>query len=79
MSADGLTFGERFLLYMLVDGGPRYDYDRTEDRVLINRGLAERYPNPLTGHTMVRITDAGKQLHDEAWPANSSGVREGKS
>ena len=66
--SDGLTFGERFLLYMLIDSGARYDEDRIEDRVLINRGLAERYPNPHTGHTMIRVTDAGRKLHDAAFP-----------
>lgn len=75
--SDKLTFGERFLLYMLVDGGARYDYDRTEDRVLINRGLAERYTNEFTGHGMIRITDAGRQLHDVACPpAQLGGARE---
>lgn len=64
---DGLTFGERLLLYMLIDGGPRDDYDRTEDRVLINRGLAERFTGE-GGVTMIRVTAAGQQLHDVAFP-----------
>jgi hypothetical protein len=65
---DGLTFAERYLLYWLIDIGVRYDEDRIEDRVLINRGLAERYANPITGHTMIRVTDAGRALHDSAFP-----------
>lgn len=69
---NALTFGERFLLYMLVDIGPRYDADTTEYRVLVNNGLAERYPNPFTGRTMVRVTEAGKKLHDDAWLAHAA-------
>lgn len=59
MSSD-LTLSERFTLYALIDVGDKYDDDTTEDRVLINRGFAERYPNPRTGHTMMRVTDAGR-------------------
>lgn len=66
---DSLTFDERYLLYMLIDGGERFDHDRIEDRVLINRGLAERFSDPLTGHAMIRVTDAGRRMHDTALPS----------
>ena len=37
-----LTFAERLMLYSLIDEGPRTDDDGTEERVLVNTGLAER-------------------------------------
>lgn len=56
-----LTFGERYLLYSLIDQGARHDNDTIEDRVLVNTGLAERYANPFTGHTMIRVTEQGRK------------------
>lgn len=66
--SDELTFSERHLLYLLIDAGARYDNDTADERVLINRGLAERFANPFAGHTMVRASGAGHRLHDTAFP-----------
>jgi hypothetical protein len=60
-----LTFAERYLLYSLVDQGPRYDDDTIEDRVLVNTGHAERYAHPSTGHGMIRATAAGRLRADQ--------------
>ena len=59
MSND-LTYGERLLLSHL-DLQSCEDRDTIADRVLVNRGYAERF-HAYGGVGMLRITDAGRAM-----------------
>lgn len=58
MPNDDLTTEEDQMLKALV-GADGYDRDTTAERVLINRGFAERF-----GMGRMRITDAGREFLD---------------
>ncbi|MBR2118469.1 MAG: hypothetical protein IJ935_07325 [Afipia sp.] len=52
--SEQLTYGERLLLAILARES-QDDFDTVADRVLVGRGLAERF-----GVGQIRITDAGR-------------------
>lgn len=54
---NSLTYAEELELALLLDG-EREDRDTIAQRVLVNRGFAERC-SAESGHTMIRITAAG--------------------